>query len=222
MVRNQEKYEQAVQFRKRGFTLEEIAKLCDISKSTASKWLKNKAFSETVTKQNKRRAGQDNAKRLKLMSKTRTRERLNRYKEAERSAVTEFKHYKSKPRFIAGLMIYLTQGDLNAANQIRLSSQDIVTHKIFIKFLTEYLGVDKRDIHCWLLLYQGQKEAPCLEKWKKTTGLSYSQFYKTQFTKTKKSANRLHYGVGNTIIGSTVLKRKLLKWIELVQKELAK
>ena len=45
MVRNQEKYDQAVSLRKRGFTLEEIAKYCDISKSTASTWLKNKAFS---------------------------------------------------------------------------------------------------------------------------------------------------------------------------------
>ena len=56
MVRNKEKYEQAV-LRKRGFTLAEIAKYCDIAKSTASKWLKEEAFSQAVTTQNAKRAG---------------------------------------------------------------------------------------------------------------------------------------------------------------------
>jgi orotate phosphoribosyltransferase-like protein len=52
MVRNKDKYEQAVSLRKRGFTLAEIAKYCDISKSTASVWLKDEAFSEVVKAQN--------------------------------------------------------------------------------------------------------------------------------------------------------------------------
>ena len=44
MVRNQEKLAQVVSLRKRGFTLDEIAKYCDISKSTASEWLKNNNY----------------------------------------------------------------------------------------------------------------------------------------------------------------------------------
>ena len=72
MVRNKQKFEQAVEFRKKGFTLDEIAKICDVSKSTASKWLKNKAFSQSVTVQNKRRAVQENARRLRLLNKARS------------------------------------------------------------------------------------------------------------------------------------------------------
>lgn len=102
MVRNKEKYDQAVRLRKRGFTLEEIAKYCDISKSTASKWLKNKAFSAQVTKQNVKRAGAENAKRLKLINKARGTERVARYREAVRSAETEFKHYKTIPFSLLG------------------------------------------------------------------------------------------------------------------------
>ena len=49
MVRNKEKYEQVLSLRKRGFTLEELAKYCNIAKSTASKWLKEEAFSAEVT-----------------------------------------------------------------------------------------------------------------------------------------------------------------------------
>ena len=89
MVRNQEKFDQAVSLRKRGFTLQEIARYCDISKSTASLWLKNQAFSTEVTKQNVKRAGVENVKRLQLMNKTRLSEREKKYAEAVKAAETE-------------------------------------------------------------------------------------------------------------------------------------
>jgi transcriptional regulator with XRE-family HTH domain len=222
MVQNNEKYEQALQFRVRGLTLEEIAKICGVSKSTISKWLKNNDISKKITEQNKRRVGQENAKRLKLMGKARDRERSIRYKEIEQSAEIEFKHYKQNPRFIAGLMVYLSQGDRKDEHQIRLSSTDPDTHKIFIRFAIEYLGAAKSNIHFWILLYDGQSEELCMKRWRSSTTLPYTQFYKNQYIRTKKTKQTLHNGVGNTIIGSTVLKRKLTRWIDLAKKELAK
>ncbi len=222
MVRNEEKFVQALQFRTRGFTLDEIAKICDVSKGTVSKWLRNNAISESVTKQNKKRAGQENAKRLKLMSKARSSERAARYLEATRSADTEYKHYKNNTLFVAGLMLYVAQGDLKNEHQIRLSGTDEKAHKIFIKFATEYLGVQKSSVHFWILLYKGQSEEVCMKRWKAATTLPYSQFYKNQYINTKKTKDTLHNGVGNTIIGSTVLKHKLMRWIELSCKDLTK
>ena len=220
MVRNSEKLDQALQFRKRGFTLEEIAKICDVSKSTVSKWLKNNADSVEITKQNKRRAGQENAKRLKLMSKTRTNERKVRYMEIDRSAETEFKHYKKNPLFIAGVSTYASLGDLTDARVIRLTTARFEVHKSFILFAVEYLGVPKNKIKLWLLLYPAHKEETCMRKWHKVTGIPYAQFHKNQIIKGNLNPKTLHNGVGNTIIGSTVLKRKLFRWIELMQKEL--
>jgi DNA-binding transcriptional MerR regulator len=219
MVRNPEKLEQALAFRKRGFTLEEIAKICEVSKSTVSKWLKNNAFSADITKQNKRRAGQENAKRLKLMSKTRTTERRNRYLEIERSAETEFKHYKRDPLFMAGLMLYEAIGDTTDERMIRLSTSRMSVHRTFISFALEYLGVSKNKIKFWLMLYPSHSEEACMKKWHKATTLPYSQFYKNHIIQGKSSKPTLHHGVGNTIIGSTVLKRKLNRWLELVAKE---
>lgn len=222
MVRNQEKYDQAVSLRKRGFTLEEIAKYCDISKSTASKWLENKAFSAQITKQNIRRAGQENAKRLKLVNKARGIERAAKYRDIERSAETEYKHYKASPLFAAGLMLYLSSGDLKDKRSVRITSTKIEVHKIFIKFLAEYLGVDKSKLRFWLILYSSKDETSFMKKWSKNIGISYAQFYKNQILKGQSPKQTLHYGVGNTIIASTVLKRKLSKWIELAGKELSK
>jgi len=222
MVRDEDKYEQAISLRKRGFTLEEIAKYCDIAKSTASKWLQNKAFSAQVTKQNIKRAGAENAKRLKLVNKARVGERANRYKEASRSAEIEYKHYKKDPLFMAGLMLYIGSGDSKDERQIRLSSAQMAIHTIFIKFAGEYLGVEKHKIHVWLLLYPDLNEEACMKRWKKATTLPLSQFYKSQIVPGKTNKQTLHYGVGNTIIGSTVLKHKLTRWVELATKELSK
>ncbi len=220
MVRNEEKYQLATHYRKQGFTYAEIAKICGVSKSTVSAWLAGKRFSKQVKQDNQVRAGKANAKRVALVQKARQTERTTRYKEAVRSAETEYKHYKSNPQFIAGLMLYLAKGDHNDPSQIRLTGQDITTHRIFRTFLMEYLGVEKQAVRFWLLLPSNVSEKATQNSWSKVLKLPAGQFGKTQVL--KQEAKRLHNGTGNTIIGNTVLKHKLIKWIELATKELSK
>lgn len=217
MVRDKEKYEQAITLRKRGFTLEEIAKICEISKSTASKWLKNQAFSTLITKQNTKRAGQENAKRLNLIAKARGVERKRRYADAATSAKVEFAHYQSNPVFMSGLAAYIAAGDINDDMVIRFSHISPELHRLFVRFGQEFLGIPKQKMHIWLQLYPGVSEEIAMKKWSKITGLPYGQFYKTQFVN-KNSKRTLHYGVGNTIIGSTHNKQKLKTWIEMAKK----
>lgn len=217
MVRNKEKYEQVVSLRKRGFTLEEVAKYCNISKSTASIWLKNKDFSIQMTEKNKKRAKAENAKRLRLIAKTRNRERKQRYFDAASSAKVEFAHYQKKTLFLAGLTAYMTAGDLKDDRKIRLSHVSMDVHRLFIKFLTQFLGVNKKEVRIWLQLYGATSEEKAMKLWSKNTTIPYSQFYKNQFV--NKSYNKiLHNGVGNIIIGSTYHKQKLNEWVRLARK----
>ncbi len=220
MVRDEEKYQLATYYRKRGFTYAEIAKICNVSKGTVSTWLAKKAFSKKVKKDNLVRAGKDNAKRVSLLNKARQTERAARYKEAERSAVTEYRHYKSDPFFMAALMIYDLSGDTRDLSRIRLTCKSMSAHRIFIKFLHQYLGVEKNLVTCWLIIPANVSEKTALFAWQKVTKLPASQFGKTQIL--KQTANTLHNGTGNTIIGNTVLKRKLVTWLELATKELSK
>lgn len=217
MVRNEEKYEQAISLRKRGFTLEEISKYCDISKSTASLWLKNKAFSAQVTKQNVKRAGQENAKRLNLITKARGSERVRRYKDAASSAKVEFTHYRDKPLFIMGVTAYVAAGDSEDDRTVRFSHSSIDLHRAFIKFAVQYLGIEKSKIHLWLQLYGVTSEELAMKRWSKATGIPYDQFYKNQYVN-KTNRKTLHYGVGNTIICSTYHKQKLKTWVQLAKK----
>lgn len=220
MIRKSAQYEQAVQLRKRGFTYAEIAKIVDVSKSTISLWLSRETWSQKVTEDNVKRSAKENSKRISLLNTVRGNQFKKLYAEAERSAVIEFKHYKHNSLFIAGLALYSGMGDLDMVHPIRLTTARKESHRIFIKFVREYLGVPREKIRFWLLLYLSHKPLASSQVWSKAIKLPLSQFHKYQIIETKQKSNTLHDGVGNTIIGGTVLKRKLQKWIELVQKEL--
>ncbi len=215
-----EAYEQAVAFRKRGFTYSEIAKICGVSIGTVSAWLRPLPFSEKITEQNKARAAIDNKKRMASINKARTAERAKQYSQVVKMAETEYQHYRHSPLFMAGLMLYVSEGDNMHRRLIRLANSRPELHKIFIMFLTTYLGVEKSAIKFWLLLYPDLDEVTCMKHWSKRTGISVSQFYKNQVIKGRSQKRTLHFGVGNTIIGSTLLKQKLNRWIELALKEL--
>lgn len=221
MVQNAEKLEMATQFRKRGFSYSEIANICGVSKSTVSNWLAKKPFSKKVKADNIKKASRENAKRIALLHKARQAERQARYRQATKDAETEFKHYRAHPLFIAGLMLYLASGDTTNSGLIRLSSKQTDEHRLFIKFLTEYTGLSKKNLKCWLLLPAGARETAAVTHWSKKIALPKARFGKTQFL--SHNENRpLHNGTGNTIIADTVLKHKLLRWLELATKELQK
>ncbi len=214
-----EAYEQAVSFRKRGFSYREIAKICGVSVGTVSAWLAPLPFSADVTKQNRRRAEKDNTNRLLLINKARATEFKKQYAEAERLAKVEYQNYRHNTLFMSGLMLYVSEGDNTHTRLIRLANSRPELHVVFIRFLTQYLGVDKRSIRFWLLLYPDLDEVTCMQHWSKKTGLSVSQFYKNQYIEGRSTKRTLHFGVGNTIIGSTLLKKKLDQWIKLALKE---
>ncbi len=216
----QEAYEQAIAFRKRGFTYSEIAKICNVSRGTVSNWLSPLPFSEVVAKDNAKKAILTNTKRLAAINKARNTERAHKYTEAIHQAESEYKHYKNNPLFVAGLMLYLTLGDKHDPRTIRLSTSEFGLHRTFITFSLEYLAIQKTDIHFWLLLYPQHDELACMKRWSKKIGLSPAQFYKNQIVESRSNRNKIHYGIGNLVFNSTLHKKKLEHWMKLLNKEL--
>jgi transcriptional regulator with XRE-family HTH domain len=216
----QDAYEQALAFRKRGFTYSEIAKICDVSVSTLSNWLAHEPFSKKVAQDNTDKATVQNTKRLALINKARNTERKGQYVEVVRLAEIEYKNYRTSPLFIAGLMLYVSAGDAQNNRVIRLTSSKTDLHRIFIRFLTTYLGVEKSAIRFWLLLYPDLDEVTCMKHWCKKTGVSVGQFYKNQVISGRSTKRTLHFGVGNTTVSNTLLKKKLQRWSELLTKDI--
>ncbi len=210
----------AVALRRRGFTYTEIAKLTGVTISTVSNWLSNESWSAVITEANQKRAANENHKRLLLLNKARGNQFKKLYAEAVRSAETEYKHYKANPLFMAGLMLYVGEGDNSDNRLIRIANPHADVHRIFIKFAQEFLGVPREKIRFWILLYPDHNPGECSRRWSKELKIPIVEFHKYQVIQGKSTRRTLRFGVGNTIIGSTVLKRKLQKWIELALKEL--
>ena len=217
-----EAYEQALAFRRRGFTYSEIAKICNVSRGTVSNWLKNEPFSKVVAKENTKRANTENKKRIALVNKARSTERKHQTAETLRLADIEYKNYRTAPLFIAGLMLYVSAGDMSQKRSIRLSGSETSQHAIFIRFSTTYLGVPKSAIRFWLHLYPDLDEVVCMKYWSRKIHLSPGQFHKNQVIQGRSQKKTLHFGVGNTVISNVILKKKLLLWMKLINKELIK
>lgn len=222
MVHKLEKLELATRYRQQGFSYSEIAKIVGVSKGTVSNWLAKKAFSKRVRVENTARAGRANAKRLGLLNKAKAKERDKRYQAALKTAKVEYRHYRANSLFTAGLALYIASGGKTSNGVIRLSSRDPAVHRIFYKFATQFLGADRAQVRFWLLLYPTHSETVCMREWSKLAKVHATQWYKNQFVESRSSKPTLHFGVGNTIIGDTVLKQKLDLWIELAKKELQK
>ncbi len=212
--------QKALELRRRGFTYTEIAKYVGVSVSTISLWLKDEQWSHKITEDNQKRASKENSKRISLLNKARGNQYKKLYAEAERSAVIEYKHYKTSSLFIAGLMLYVGEGDNGDSRLIRLANIQMDIHRIFIAFLEAFLGVPREKIRFWVLLYPDLDPEKCSRAWSKALKIPLAQFHKYQVIQGKSTKRTLQYGVGNTIIGSAVMKKKLMKWIELALKEL--
>jgi transcriptional regulator with XRE-family HTH domain len=217
---NNEVFSEVISLRKRGFTYSEIAKVCNISRSTVRNWLKNEIFSQEISVRNVKKAINDNKKRLLVINKARKTERNRQITEILHTTDIEYKHFRHNPLFIAGLSIYLSEGDLGDKYHIRLSSTRPELQSIFIKFLMDFMGIDKYTIRIWLLLYPTMDEVECMKYWIKKTGLTAAQFHKNQFIRYRGEKSVSHNGVANILIGNTIKKRKLLKWLLTLQRDI--
>ncbi len=212
-------YEEAKNLRLRGFSYTEIANICHVSRSTLVNWFAKEIFSKEVAENNKKRAYRENIKKIQLINKAKKASKTAHKQEILRSAEVEFKHYKNSPLFIAGLTIYELTGDKKTENTIKLSNKNYEAHRIFIKFVIDFLGIEKNEINFWLSLYSNQNETKLMKYWKKKTNLSISNFYKNQIFSKEIHSKTLHFGVGNTIIGNTTAKVKLNLWLKLFKEE---
>jgi len=144
----------------------------------------------------------------------------SKYEEVAIEASKEFLLFRNESLFIAGLMIYAGEGDKRNQNNSRITNSEFYLHKIFINFAIKYLKIKRENIKISLILYPDLDVEGCVAKWSNELDIPKSNFYKTQIIQGKEKTKKLQYGVGISIISSTVVvKKKILKWLEVCEKE---
>lgn len=205
----------AFELRKQGKTYREIEQLLGISRSTLCDWFKNEAWSKHIKKSNTDKHIEISTARLEKLHEGRRVMLEKTYKKVEEDAIAEFELYKKDPLFMAGLMLYAGEGDKSSRNLTRLSNSEFYLHLVFIRFSEKFLNIGRDKIKVWLLLYPDHNVEQCVEIWSEKLQINKLNFNKSQVIIGKSKSRKLQYGVGNSIISSTSLKKKMVKWLEL-------
>jgi len=206
---------QAFELRKQGKTYREIEKLLGVSRSTLCDWFKNEEWSKHIKKSNTNKHIQISTERLRKLHEGRRLMLESKYKKVEEDAEREFEIHRNNPLFMAGLMLYAGEGDKSSRNLTRLSNSEFYLHLVFIRFSERFLNVKRENIKVWLLLYPDHNIERCIQIWSEKLGIKRVNFNKSQIIQGRSKLRKLQYGVGNSIISSTSLKKKMMKWLEL-------
>ncbi|MCP6718529.1 MAG: hypothetical protein KJI70_03285 [Patescibacteria group bacterium] len=87
---------------------------------------------------------------------------------------------------ISGTMLYWAEGSKDPNGYVSFANSDPKMIQLFLKFLYEICGVQKKRIRLLLHAYEDQKDLKLENYWSRITKVSLNQFHKTYVHKGKK------------------------------------
>ncbi len=171
--------EQALNFRiKEELSYGEIKKRLGVPKSTLSYWLREMPLSEEKILELRRkgwRAGEASRERFRATMRQKRESAARKIYEQQRKRLSGLSR---DTFFVAGLMLYLGEGEKTTNSRICLVNTDPRIIKFFIKWMIEFLRIDKDALRSQLQLYENMDLEAEKIFWQTMTGFSPSQFYK--------------------------------------------
>lgn len=204
--------------RRSGMTYSDIRARMGVPKSTLSDWFRGQSWSNDIALETVKRSRNAGAMRLTVLNTVRGTRLKKVYEEAAQDAVGDFSEIKYHPLFIAGVMAYWAHGDKTVRSRISFSASDPRSLKIFALFLERLCGI--KNPRYRLILREDQEEKASTDYWCQENGLKPEFFSKTTRIKGKSTRNAKKHGVCTISLNSAYLKSKILKWIELLYKEI--
>ena len=156
----------------------QIKERLNLSKSTLSYWLRDFPLSESRIAELKL-AGWSNGEASRERFRKTMREKKE--KKAELVYKTQLKKLDGLPDialFVAGLMLYLAEGDKKNIGRISIANTDYRTIKFFLSWLRKFMRVNIASVRVQLHLYENMNINEEFNFWTKALGLSNAQFYK--------------------------------------------
>ena len=212
----------AFEMRRSAKSYNDISKYLNVPKSTLSGWFSSIDWSNDIKNTLNEYALEHHVYHLKNLSKDRGDKLRDIYEEAQKEAEEEFMFLKHNPLFVSMIMYYWGTGDKSHKNRCSLSNSDPNMLRLFTLFLEKVCGVEKAKIKAWILAYPDTDHIKAFEFWSKSVGVWPTNFTKTITVKGKNQKLKLPFGVCYIVVSSSYLKRKMVKWMDLLNKELIK
>ena len=94
--------------------------------------------------------------------------------------LTRFKKISPQALFVAGLMLYLGEGDKKDRCRVSLANTDPWVITFFVWWMKKFLGISKTQIKVQLHLYKTMNISVERKFWQQKIGIGRNQFYKDQ------------------------------------------
>jgi len=186
---NSQLREQTIKLRlEKELSYTEIRKRLGVPKSTLSYWLSEFPLSEERILELRRQGWKKAEAKIERFRTTMRRKRKLKDREIYNKYQKNFTKLSKDTFFIAGLMLYLGEGNKRNYYTISISNTDSRIIKFFVQWLNEFLEIPKEKMKVELHLYENMD----IEKEKKFWGdilrFKEYQFYKPAIRKLQKNS----------------------------------
>lgn len=209
--------QKAVELRKRGVSMGEIARILNVAKSSVSYWVRDVVLTQTQKEKLNKNGHSIDAiekRRVARIANTRKRRQLIMLQAGE-----EVSQLSSDPLWCVGVSLYWGEGG-KTQQTARVSNSDPAVIRIMMKFFEKYSSVDKKKFHGHVHTFSHKNAKEAVIYWSKVSGISQSKFFKTyvkQSSASKKKRETLPFGTMQIYVHDTVFFFKLMGWIETLK-----
>lgn len=173
---------------KKELSYSEIRKRLGVPKSTLSYWLREFPISEERILELRRQGWKKSEAGRERFRTTMRKKKELRDREVYNKYQIRFTELSEDALFITGLILYLGEGDKKDYARIGLANTDPAIIKFFIKWMNEFLSVNKEEVKVQLHLYENMDIKKEKEFWRSELGFQENQFYKPAIRKLQKSS----------------------------------
>ena len=164
---NSQLREEVIKLRtKENLSYAEIRKRLGVPKSTLSYWLREFPLSKKRILELRRQGWKKAEVKIERFRASMRRKRQLKEQEVYNKYQKRFARLSRDALFVAGLMLYLGEGDKKNNTRISLANTDSGIIKLFVKWLIEFLNVNKKEIKIQLHLYENMNIEKEREFWK--------------------------------------------------------
>lgn len=209
----------AQELRRKGLSYKEIRKEIRVSKSTLSHWCRDIVLTPKQLERLYKRKEFGQLKGSVIAAKNKQRARFKEVEKLRKAGVKEVGKLSKRDKFIAGIALYVADGDKYDDCSFGFSNSDPRLIKFMGLWFKEFCEIPGEKFRGSLWIHDDLNEEEAKKYWSKLIEMPLSQFRKSYIVKSKTRSKKIRkkkhpYGVFSLRFSGTRAKRKLFGWIE--------
>lgn len=206
--------QKAIELRKQGISMGEIAKILNVAKTSVSYWVREIVLTNTQREELNKNGHSINAiekRRISRIANTQSR-RAKIMSEASE----EVSELMRDPLWCIGIALYWGEGG-KTQQTARVSNSDPAVVRVMMHFFERYSNLPKDKYRGHVHTFSHKNILKAERYWSKISGIPTNKFYKTyikQSSASKKKRETLPYGTFQIYLHDTVFFFRLMGWME--------